>query len=511
MSKHAFYCSSVRSSVSRRATALLAAIALAAPIAPVFANTAKSSAAAKAASPDLAPNLDLETATPAPPALAQRSDEDINVRVYEVASPAVVSIDTGTGTGSGSIITADGLVLTNSHVVERATGAVTVTLSDGREMTADVVGFDPSGRDLAAVQIRNASGLPTVRFASANSVRVGQRAFAIGSPFGFSNTFTTGIVSRIDPDDGTIQTDASINPGNSGGPLLDSNAELVGVNTAIYTTGNSGGNIGIGFAIPVNRVEDFLAALDTGNAPAVAVRTGLPDVAPIETSLDAPPIDGQLVEGDNVLPSDSSLFDAYRFSGRAGQAVSIAMSSTELDSYLILLDENGSSVAFDDDSGGDLNALLQTVLPASGDYMLLANTYQSGQSGRYRLELSSGSGGGAMTTPPSASGSIIRQRGALQPGDSILPADGSLFDEYQFSGRAGQTVEIRLSSTDFDTYAILVNEAGESVEQNDDASEGTTNSYMVVRLPVTGRYTVLVNSYDATGRGNYSLEVNALD
>ncbi|TAF55931.1 MAG: hypothetical protein EAZ61_03795 [Oscillatoriales cyanobacterium] len=155
-------------------------------------------------------------AKPAMSAIAQASDEDINVRVYELASPAVVAIDVGNGSGSGSIITPDGLVLTNSHVVERATGPVTVTLNDGRELTADVVGFDPSGRDLAAVQIRNVSNLPTIQ-RGARPVRVGQRAFAIGSPFGFSNTFTIGIVSRIDPDDGTIQTDAAINPGNSGG------------------------------------------------------------------------------------------------------------------------------------------------------------------------------------------------------------------------------------------------------------------------------------------------------
>ena len=165
----------------------------------------------------------------------------------------------------------------------------------------------------------------------------------------------------------------------------------------------------------------------------------------------------------------------------------------------------------DDDGGGGYNALLQTVLPASGNYMLLANTYTSGQSGRYRLELSSASGGGAAPSP-STGRSIVSQSGALQQGDRILPDDDSLYDEYEFSGRAGQTVEISITSTEFDTYAILVDASGASVEQNDDApSGGTTNSYMVVRLPATGRYTVLVNSYDNTGRGNYNLEVRSLD
>ncbi|PSN18200.1 serine protease, partial [filamentous cyanobacterium CCP5] len=167
-----------------------------------------------------------------PVAQAQATDEDTNIRVYEQASPAVVAIEVGSGGGSGSIVTADGLILTNAHVVSDA-ATVTVKLADGGEFQGDVVGYGDNRLDLAAVQIRNPpANLPVLPVAPLNSVRVGQRAFAIGSPFGFQGTFTTGIVSRIDGTRGLIQTDAAINPGNSGGPLLNDRGEVIGMNTA---------------------------------------------------------------------------------------------------------------------------------------------------------------------------------------------------------------------------------------------------------------------------------------
>src|SRR4028118_251092 len=154
-------------------------------------------------------------------AFAQDIDEQTNIRVYQRASPAVVSIDAGDGTGSGSIISRDGLILTNAHVVE-GSRTVDVVLADGRKFRGEVVGFGGNGLDLGIVKIPAQNNLPTITFAR-NPVQVGQRAFAIGNPFGrFQGTFTTGIVSRIDKERGLIRTDAAINPGNSGGPLLHS-------------------------------------------------------------------------------------------------------------------------------------------------------------------------------------------------------------------------------------------------------------------------------------------------
>lgn len=193
-----------------------------------------------------------------PVATAFSADEQTSINVYQQASPSVVTIRVGRGAGSGSIISADGLVLTNDHVVSSArNGRVEVLTSTGQTYTGDVIATDRRN-DLALVRLRTDDPLPALRMASRDGIRVGQRVYAIGSPFGLSGTFTTGILSRI-ADNGDLQTDAAINPGNSGGPLLNSNGELIGVNKAILSPGR-GGNIGIGFATSATVAEDFIAA-----------------------------------------------------------------------------------------------------------------------------------------------------------------------------------------------------------------------------------------------------------
>ncbi|MEC4990171.1 MAG: trypsin-like peptidase domain-containing protein [Oscillatoria sp. PMC 1068.18] len=321
-------------------------------------------------------------------AFAQDVDEQINIRVYQRASPAVVSINSGRSKGSGTIISADGLVLTNAHVVAGAR-LVAVDLQDGRRFGAEVIGFGENGLDLALLRLQGANNnLPTVKLASAGSVQVGQRAFAIGNPFGqFQGTFTIGIVSRIDRSRGLIQTDAALNPGNSGGPLLNSKGELIGVNTTIFTSGERAGNIGIGFAIPVDRVAPFLTAAISGRAPRSPQTAVSSDHQPsaLRLPLNGAIINGRLEPGDGVLPVDNSFFDLYTFTGRAGQRIQIEMISREIDPYLILLAPDGDEVAQDDDGGGGNNARITTTLRVSGVYSLIVNSYNGGQSGEYRL------------------------------------------------------------------------------------------------------------------------------
>ena len=226
-----------------------------------------------------------------PPQLTQTTDaagldvaERRTIAVYEQVSPSVVSVLTEVleysffdvytreGSGSGFVIDAQGHVLTNYHVIEGAQAdSFEVAFSDNTSRSAELVGVDPRN-DLAVLKVNpEAAPLVPVTFGSSADLRVGQRAIAIGNPFGeFSQTLTTGVISALNrtlegPENlditGIIQTDASINRGNSGGPLLDSAGRVIGVNTAIFSP--SGTSAGVGFSVPIDTVKRVLPDLLT--------------------------------------------------------------------------------------------------------------------------------------------------------------------------------------------------------------------------------------------------------
>jgi putative serine protease PepD len=194
--------------------------------------------------------------------------------VYDGAKDAVayISAETGEGTatGSGFVVSSDGKIITNEHVVDGAT-SVTVKLgTNGKEQTAQVLGADAS-KDLALLKVDPGSAkLHALSFGDSSDVQVGDNVYAIGNPYGLDHTLTSGIVSALNRDiqapsgatiPGAIQTDAALNPGNSGGPLLDADGKVVGVNSQIASAGTSSsgesGNVGIGFAIPSKLVQAF--------------------------------------------------------------------------------------------------------------------------------------------------------------------------------------------------------------------------------------------------------------
>jgi putative serine protease PepD len=205
-----------------------------------------------------------------------------------------VTLDQGEAIGSGVILSSDGRILTNAHVVDGAQGDVTITLSDGTKYQASVVGADTKA-DIAVLQAKNASGLTAATLGDSSKLAVGAEVVAIGSPGGLQNTVTSGIVSALNrnlsdigggqqqqqspysrtanqsessPSYTAIQTDASINQGNSGGPLVNAAGEVIGINSALYnpssSSDGSAGSVGIGFAIPINDAKTIITQI-TGN------------------------------------------------------------------------------------------------------------------------------------------------------------------------------------------------------------------------------------------------------
>ena len=239
------------------------------------------------------------------------AEEQLLVELYERVSPSVVHIGVttsrpgGVGTGSGFVWDQEGHIVTNNHVVQNAE-RILVHFADGPTAEAQLVGADADS-DLAIIRVDDipVGQLYPVELGDSDALRVGQRAIAIGNPFGFEQTMTAGIVSGLGrslrQESGfslpqLVQTDASINPGNSGGPLLDSQGQVVGVTTLIFS--NSGSNAGVGFAVPVNTVKRVVPSLiATGRYadPWLGIE-GTSLTPPVSEELDLPVQQGVLIQ-----------------------------------------------------------------------------------------------------------------------------------------------------------------------------------------------------------------------
>lgn len=232
------------------------------------------------------------SSTAAAQTVAGTTSTDVSAVAAKVL-PSVVQVNVttsqGEAIGSGVILSSDGKILTNAHVVSGAVGTVTITLSDGTKYQASVLGADTTA-DIAVLQAKGASGLTAASLGDSSQLQVGQQVVAIGSPGGLQNTVTTGIVSALNrqlSDIGTgdeeqsspfgrtanqtsdspsytaIQTDAAINQGNSGGALVNMAGQVIGINSALYSPSSSAGSVGIGFAIPINDAKTIVSQIES--------------------------------------------------------------------------------------------------------------------------------------------------------------------------------------------------------------------------------------------------------
>ncbi|OYN89587.1 S1C family serine protease [Parenemella sanctibonifatiensis] len=268
--------------------------------------------------PDPTPTATAPTSSPAP--TEPQSPEEVADRVLGSTVTIQMRTAEGQGVGSGFIVDAEaGHIITNDHVVE-GDGKVTVTFADGTTVDAEVLGQSPT-YDVAVLRARVPDGVQALEIGDSDAVRVGQQAYAAGAPFGLSGTFTAGIVSAKHravaiPSETSLttyldalQVDTAINPGNSGGPLVDEHGRVIGINAAIRTAGSSdapGGNVGLGFAIPIN--QGFAVAeqiIETGEVQRPVIRarvdagSGGARLASVEA--DGPAGQAGLREGDVII------------------------------------------------------------------------------------------------------------------------------------------------------------------------------------------------------------------
>jgi serine protease Do len=336
-------------------------------------------------------------------------------RIYQQALPAVVTVLIGNGHGSGFVVSKDGLIITNAHVTETAPKVVTVQFADGSKAPADVLGFSKNRQDLSLIKVSGRRSMPFLPLASVGATKVGDRVYAIGSPLDAenANTFTQGDVIRIDRKTNYFVHTALINRGNSGGPLVNSQGQLVGVNTRGYFEAplpvvGAGGRVigevrpesGQQGAINIAQVREFFGEFQRGQLSAkptyrdpsptqiASAKNRQPKIIPTNGSR----INGELVEGDYQL-NDGSYVDVYAFEATAGQRITLDLVSNDLNPVLLLYPTNKAGeptekpIAQNNDAGpGNLNSRISSfTLPNTGIYLIHANSNARGEKGKYQI------------------------------------------------------------------------------------------------------------------------------
>lgn len=417
---------------------------------------------------------------------AQARENSIDAaEVYAKTKDAIVRIETGSGTGSGVIIRQDGLIVTNAHVVANS-DSVKVKLANGRQVQAKVISMGKSGCvDLALLQLSGVQDLPTLKMAPLQSVMPGQSVVAIGFPLGMTSaSVTQGIVSNIHADQGWVQHDAPINGGNSGGALVNSQSELIGINTM-----KMNGREGMGFAASTNQVQSLVQAAQNHLSPTLAAYVRLKSGEALPLVPDRSTIEGRLQSNDQQMCSDNSAADLYTFKGTANQSVIFEMTGESMNPYMVLLGPDGRRVAVTPAEGNKKTQRLYSALPLSGTYTVIANSQKADQFGRYTLR---------AITP------ILLRSGELGSGDPTLK-DGSPYRSYYFSGKAKQAVQVSVSSQGFQPFVILLNAQNKVMWHGKFQSGENLN----LELPEAGDYQVLISTVNSQESGHFAVTIES--
>ncbi len=412
--------------------------------------------------------------TPGSDYAAQAAQPKANAAdIYHRVQPSVVYItaDTAEGTsqGSGVILSADGLIVTNAHVIEGAS-KITVELNDHRKVQAEVVSVGRSKcTDLALLRLPNQTNLPAIALGNPTTSQHGQSVFAIGYPVGIKPaSITEGLISNIHEQEGFLQTSAVINGGNSGGALVNGRGELLGINTFTLKDTEA-----MGFAIDTNRVRAFVQAAQSELSPTLGRYIQMRSGASTTLTTNGVAVSGRLQQDDAMVCGDESAADIYTFQAQANQSVILEMSSETVQPYMMLLGPDGRMVV-KSEVGQGKNTRLYGKLPTAGTYTVVANSQKANQFGHYAVR---------AITP------MLLRQGEISMGDS---------QTYGFSGKANQRVAIEVSTeADFHPFIQLVDSTKRVIW------EGQWKETIALTLPQNGAYQLVVSTANLQAGGSF--------
>jgi S1-C subfamily serine protease len=433
-----------------------------------------------------------------PPRLAQA---DLAEAVIALLQQTVVIIDTDDGFGTGFVASADGIVLTNAHVV--AGDSMLLTFADGRTETARFIGFERHGHDLAALRLSGETPRPWLPLADAAPLRIGVNVYAAGNPYPtFPVTVSGGIIASVSERLHVLLIDAPIASGSSGGPVVTASGEVLGIVTSqlldYSESGMGAAAFGSGFntALDVHRLAAFLADVRRGDVTQVRqanlewLTLPLPHlVVPVDQA-------GRLgAESDRML-EDRSFVDGYTIDLESGQVVTIDLFSDEFDAYLQLIDPHGDVLARNDDADETTtDARITLSVERSGRYAVLANALLARETGAYLLRVRAQTFG----PPEVVAGSLSAGRGRA--------AAAEVDWHREIRGRAGTTVAIGMHSDELDSYLELLDARGQVIAANDDYVPGSFDARIVHRFADDGRYTIRATSFTRSATGAFELRI----